>query len=88
VDTYMGNGTGLDPERLFAIPYASHYQAEGLALGDTNSDGCSDVAIADLRGVDASASAVFAASSCGALRQVHRPHGGLLRSSAAHRVIR
>lgn len=47
VGTYMGNGTGLDPERLFAIPYASHYQAEGLALGDINSDGCSDVAIAD-----------------------------------------
>ena len=47
VGTYMGNGTGLDPERLFAIPYASQYQSEGLALGDINSDGCTDVAIAD-----------------------------------------
>ena len=45
---YLGNGAGgLDPELRFPIPYASSYAAEGLALGDVNSDGCTDAAIAD-----------------------------------------
>jgi len=30
-----------------AIPYASHYEKQGLAIGDINSDGRKDIAIAD-----------------------------------------
>lgn len=34
-------------ETVFAIPYASHYNAKGLALGDVNSDGRVDALVAD-----------------------------------------
>lgn len=40
------NGT-LASETLYPIPYASHYNPQGLAVGDINSDGNPDVAIAD-----------------------------------------
>jgi len=33
--------------RLFDIPYASHYENDGIAVGDLDSDGCKDLAIAD-----------------------------------------
>jgi hypothetical protein len=29
------------------IPYASHYQHRALAAGDIDSDGCTDLAVAD-----------------------------------------
>jgi len=41
-----GDG-GMNPEQLYGIPYASHYSATGLALGDINGDGCTDAVIAD-----------------------------------------
>jgi hypothetical protein len=37
----------LSAEQLFPIPYASHYNVQGLALGDINNDGLTDAAIAD-----------------------------------------
>jgi hypothetical protein len=40
-------GGGLSAEDLYAIPYASHYEAEGLAVGDFSGDGSQDLAIAD-----------------------------------------
>ena len=42
----QANGT-LAAEDLYAIPYASHYDAHGLAVGDVNGDGSPDVALAD-----------------------------------------
>lgn len=44
---YLQGDSGLEPERLYPIQYASHYATQGLALGDVSSDGCTDVAIAD-----------------------------------------
>ena len=38
---------GLGAEDLYAIPYASHYEAQGLAVGDVSGDGSPDLAIAD-----------------------------------------
>jgi uncharacterized repeat protein (TIGR01451 family) len=39
---------GTDPgETLFPIPYASHYPADGMAVGDITGDGQPDVGIAD-----------------------------------------
>ena len=38
---------GTNPETRFAIPYASHYDADGLAVGDVTGDGRADVALAD-----------------------------------------
>ncbi len=38
---------GLAAEDLYAIPYASHYEAQGLAVGDFSGDGATDLAIAD-----------------------------------------
>jgi uncharacterized protein DUF11/VCBS repeat protein len=38
---------GLAGEDLYAIPYASHYEAQGLAVGDVSGDGAQDLAIAD-----------------------------------------
>lgn len=38
---------GMGVEQLFQLPYASQYQAQGLALGDINGDGCTDAVIAD-----------------------------------------
>jgi hypothetical protein len=37
----------LSPYSLYAIPYASHYQPQGMDVGDINNDGLPDVAIAD-----------------------------------------
>lgn len=37
----------LAPEELYPIPYASHYNPHGLAVGDINEDGGKDAAIAD-----------------------------------------
>jgi hypothetical protein len=42
----QSNGT-LGTEELYAIPYASHYQPHGLAVGDVNGDGSPDIALAD-----------------------------------------
>lgn len=45
---FLQNDTGgLDPYELYTLPYASHYNPHGLALGDLNNDGATDVAIAD-----------------------------------------
>jgi hypothetical protein len=39
---------GLDwTEELYPIPYASHYEPDGLAIGDVTGDGRPDLAIAD-----------------------------------------
>ena len=38
---------GTNPETRFAIPYASHYDVDGLAVGDVTGDGRADVALAD-----------------------------------------
>jgi uncharacterized protein DUF11 len=40
-------GGGLAAEDLYAIPYASHYEAQGLAVGDISGDNGQDLAIAD-----------------------------------------
>ena len=37
----------LATEQLYPLPYASHYNSHGLAVGDINSDGSNDVVIAD-----------------------------------------
>jgi len=41
------NGNYLQAYSRYVIPYASHYNPQGLAVGDFNSDGQADVAIAD-----------------------------------------
>lgn len=48
VGIYLQRSDGsLAPEVLFPVPYASHYEPQGLAIGDFSGDGCVDVAIAD-----------------------------------------
>jgi len=48
LSVYLQNQNGsLNFERLFDIPYASHYSPQGLAIGDVNNDGYDDVVIAD-----------------------------------------
>ena len=37
----------LGTEQLFPIPYASHYNPHGLAVGDVNADGSPDIVLAD-----------------------------------------
>ncbi len=44
---YQRTDSTLDAEVLYSIPYASHYNPHGLAVGDLNGDGSSDIAIAD-----------------------------------------
>ena len=46
VGVYLQGSTGLTPERLFPIPYATHYEHDGVAVGDLDSDGCKDLAFA------------------------------------------
>lgn len=41
------DGGTLSDEALFSIPYASHYNPQGLDAGDINSDGILDVVVAD-----------------------------------------
>jgi len=43
----QASDAGMNPEQLYPIPYASHYGATGLAVGDINGDGCTDAVIAD-----------------------------------------
>jgi hypothetical protein len=44
---YRQRGGALAAEELYPIPYASHYQPQGLAAGDINDDGLPDVVLAD-----------------------------------------
>lgn len=44
---YPQGASGLGAEILVPIPYATWYNPQGLATGDVNGDGCTDVAIAD-----------------------------------------
>lgn len=64
---YLQGSAGLGAEQLVTIPYQSHYNQQGLAFGDLNGDGCTDVAIAlnstgvaTLRGHDCAATADLA----------------------------
>ncbi len=43
----QGAGGTLGPEELTEIPYASHYNPHGLAVGDVDADSSPDVVIAD-----------------------------------------
>ena len=48
VGVYGGQSNGtLAPETLHAVPYASHYNPQGLAIGDVNGDGRPDIVEAD-----------------------------------------
>jgi Domain of unknown function DUF11/FG-GAP-like repeat len=40
-------GGGLGAEELYPIPYASHYEPHGLAVGDLDGNGSPDMALAD-----------------------------------------
>jgi hypothetical protein len=42
----LAGGT-LGTEELYPVPYASHYNPHGLAVGDVNGDGSPDVVLAD-----------------------------------------
>lgn len=48
---YLQGPNGFEPETLVSVAISSfptsHYRNDGLAVGDINSDGCRDVAIAD-----------------------------------------
>lgn len=45
---YLQQSDGsLAVEELYSIPYASHYEPQGLTVGDINSDGAPDAVIAD-----------------------------------------
>ncbi len=47
VGYYMSSRDGLSIEEQVPVPYATHYESDGLAAGDLNGDGCQDVALAD-----------------------------------------
>jgi uncharacterized repeat protein (TIGR01451 family) len=44
---FIQGPAGLGAEALHTIPYASHYEPKGLAVGDVTGDGRNDIAIAD-----------------------------------------
>lgn len=44
---YMQDHSGLAAEQHVWVPYATHYNPHGMATGDVNGDGCTDVAITD-----------------------------------------
>lgn len=45
---YLQDGSGaLQAEQLYPVPYVSHYNRHGLAIGDINLDGRPDLVIAD-----------------------------------------
>jgi len=44
---YFQGRQGFAPEIGAWVPYATHYNQDGLTTGDLDSDGCTDVAIAD-----------------------------------------
>jgi hypothetical protein len=44
---YQRSNGDLFPESLYPIPYASHYNMRGVAVGDINGDGLPDIALAD-----------------------------------------
>jgi len=46
IGLYLQGDTGLQPERLFAIDYASQYGAQAIQIADLNGDGCRDVVVA------------------------------------------
>ena len=43
----QGAPGGIQAEQLYPVPYASHYNAHGLAVGDMNGDEMPDLVIAD-----------------------------------------
>lgn len=47
VGVFLQQNGMLSPYSLYTIPYASHYWSQGLDVGDINSDGLPDLAIAD-----------------------------------------
>ncbi|MCB1590805.1 MAG: VCBS repeat-containing protein, partial [Xanthomonadales bacterium] len=51
VGIYLQGDTELGDEQLYELPFANHAGSEALALGDINSDGCLDVAIANDAGL-------------------------------------
>ncbi|HEY7371070.1 MAG TPA: VCBS repeat-containing protein, partial [Polyangia bacterium] len=71
---------GLSSEELYAIPYASNYLAQALAVGDINSDGRLDALIADynnglvvLRHVNEALSVAISPPAPGTLAYVGMP---------------
>lgn len=52
IGVYLQDSTGtLGPEQLYELPFANSAHSEALALGDINSDRCTDVAIANDAGL-------------------------------------
>lgn len=47
LSVFEQNATFFSPYSLFNIPYASHYNNQGVSIGDINNDGGKDIAIAD-----------------------------------------
>jgi hypothetical protein len=47
VSVYLQSRGKLLPYELYRIPYASHYNLDGMKVADINSDGANDIVIAD-----------------------------------------
>lgn len=47
VGIHFNGASGLGTEVRYPAPYATHYNTQGLAVGDINGDGCKDVAVAN-----------------------------------------